>query len=116
MSKSILNSIKKLLGIDSEYDAFDEDIRIHINSAFSTLQQLGVGPRKGFVIAGPEEEWDSYISDSIKLESVKSYIYLRVRLLFDPPSHSFLIDSLSKQAKELEWRLSVQVEEKNEEP
>lgn len=108
MSSSILNDIKKLLGIDEAYEAFDTDIRIHINSAFTTLAQLGVGPPGGFVITGKDETWSVFIPDAIKMESIKSYIYIKVRLLFDPPTNSFLVDSLNAQAKEYEWRLHVQ--------
>lgn len=108
--ESILTSIKKLLGIDSEYEHFDTDIVIHINSVFMALQQIGVGPDKGFIILGKDETWFDYIADDVLSESVKTYIYLKVRLLFDPPGNSFLIDAMTNQTKEIEWRLLVNAE------
>lgn len=111
MSTSILLSIKKLLGIEESYEAFDVDIQIHINSAFSTLHQLGVGPVEGFYITGKEETWEDFIQEKANIEQVKSYVYIKVRLLFDPPSNSFALDSLANQAKEFEWRLNVQSSE-----
>lgn len=109
MDESILNSTKKVLGIDASYTAFDPDITMHINSVFSTLQQLGVGPVEGFEITGVEEKWSDFITDK-RLNSVKTYVYLRVRLLFDPPATSFHQESMQNQIKELEWRLNVQTE------
>lgn len=110
MDESILNSIKKMLGPDSDYTVFDQDIIIHINSVFSTLNQLGVGPAEGFQITGPNETWSDFIEDNKKLNSVKTYIYIKVRLIFDPPSSSFVATSLEETAKELEWRLNVTVD------
>lgn len=104
---SVLQSTKKVLGIAEDYDVFDVDILMHINSVFSTLTQLGIGPDSGFSIEGPDETWSSFLDDDLRLNSVKTYVYLRVRLLFDPPGTSYLINSLSKQAEELEWRLNV---------
>lgn len=106
---SILKSIKKLLGITEEYTHFDPDIIMHINSAFFTLNQLGVGPDSPFVISGVEDEWSDFNSNT-DLESVKSYIYLKVRVLFDPPTNSSLLSSIQENIKELEWRLNVQVD------
>jgi hypothetical protein len=111
MEMSILNSTKKILGIASDYTAFDLDIITHINTAFSTLTQLGVGPAEGFMIDDETATWDSYIVDDIQLNSVKSYVYLRVRLLFDPPATSYLITASQEQVKELEWRLNTHREE-----
>lgn len=108
MGDSILQSTKKLLGIDADITAFDQDITAHINTVFMILTQLGVGPAGGFAIHGAEESWSDFIEDSIKAEQVKTYIYLRVRLLFDPPSTSFVIDAITKSYQELEWRLNVQ--------
>lgn len=105
---SILKSIKKLLGVPEEYDVFDTDITIHINSAFSTLNQLGVGPSEGFSIEDDTETWGMFLGDNTQINSVKTYVYIKVRLLFDPPTTSFAIDALKKQAEELEWRLNVQ--------
>lgn len=107
---SILTSIKKLLGVPEEYDVFDTDIIIHINSAFSTLNQLGVGPPDGFYIEDATEQWGMFLGDDKQINSVKTYIYLKVRLLFDPPTTSFAIDAMKKQAEELEWRLNVQTD------
>ena len=111
MNDSILNTTKKVLGLDPDYTAFDTDITIHINSVFSTLQQLGVGPPDSFAISGVEETWSQFIGGSKNINAVKTYVYLRVRLLFDPPATSFTIASMERQATELEWRLQVQVEE-----
>lgn len=112
--KSILTSIKKLLGLPEEYDVFDTDIIIHINSAFSTLNQLGVGPPEGFFIEDATEQWGMFLGDETQINSVKTYVYIKVRLLFDPPTTSFAIDSLKKQADELEWRLNVKVDVREE--
>lgn len=110
MSDSILTSTKKILGIEEEYTAFDPDVVTHVNSIFSVLQQLGLGPEEGFMIEDKSSVWSDFLGDDIRLNSVKTYIYLRVRLLFDPPMTSYLIKSLSDQAKELEWRLNVKRE------
>lgn len=107
---SILTSIKKLLGIDEEYEQFDSDLIMHINSVFSVLMQLGVGPANGFSIEDGSATWNSFISDNTKIEMVKSYVYLKVRLLFDPPTGSALIESINNQIKEFEWRLNVAAE------
>jgi hypothetical protein len=113
LSDSILTSTKKVLGIAEDYDAFDVDILMHINSVFSTLQQLGVGPKEGFSIDGAEAKWDDFLNNDLRLNTVKSYVYLRVRLLFDPPGTSYLISSLDKQAEEMAWRLNVSREQSN---
>lgn len=107
---SILDSVKKVLGISAEYTVFDPDIIMHINTAFFTLSQLGVGPEGGFLISSKDDTWDSYISEQSNLEAVKSYVYLRVRILFDPPSSSYVLTSMENQIKELEWRLNVEVD------
>jgi hypothetical protein len=107
---SILNSIKKLFGPDAEYTHFDPDLILHINSVFSTLTQLGVGPKQGFSITGVSETWDDFfngIPDVNSLSMVKSYVYLKVRLLFDPPASSAAIESINRQISEYEWRLFV---------
>lgn len=108
--ESILTSIKKLLGITEEYAHFDNDIIMHINSAFMSLQQLGVGPPKGFLITSDEQTWSDFIGDSTKFEAVKIYIYIKVKMVFDPPSNSFVMDALNRQAQEYEWRLNAQAE------
>jgi hypothetical protein len=109
---SILDTTKKLLGFESDYTAFDLDIITHINSVFSTLQSLGVGPSEGFMITDKEAIWDEFTGLD-NLNSVKSYMFMRVRLMFDPPTTSFHLDSLKKMAEEIEWRLHVQAEEVN---
>ena len=106
----ILFSIKKMLGIDAEYDVFDSDIIMHINSVFFVLNQLGVGPENGFRISGSAEKWDDYFLENQDIESVKSYVYLKVKLLFDPPLNSAVIEAINRQIAEIEWRLNVQVE------
>lgn len=111
MSDSILTSTKKVLGIEEEYTAFDVDITMHINSVFSTLNQLGIGPPAGFAITDKGATWSSFFSTDPRLNSIKTYVYLKVRILFDPPGTSYLIQSLEKQAQELEWRLNVVREE-----
>lgn len=113
INESILNSIKKLLGIAEEYDVFDMDIVMHINSVFNTLSQLGLHPTDGFQIEDETTTWAEYIDDQKLFNSVKTYVYLKVRLLFDPPTTSFAIESFSKQIAEYEWRINVQIEELN---
>lgn len=107
---SILTSIKKLLGLDESYTEFDADIIMHINSVFMILRQIGVGPKNGFSISDKTSVWSDYISDMSKLEMVKSYVYMKVRLLFDPPTNSALLESMKQLIQEAEWRLSVQVD------
>lgn len=108
LSESILQSIKKLLGPGYEYDHFDPDIIMHINSTFSILTQMGVGPSEGYAISGKDEKWSDFITKEIKKFSmVKSYVYLKVKLLFDPPLSSAAIESINRQISEFEWRLSV---------
>jgi hypothetical protein len=110
--ESILTSIKKLLGITEEYGHFDTDIIIHINSVFSDLTQLGVGPSEGFNIGDKNNLWREFIPvDNAKLfNNVKTYMYLRVKLLFDPPPSSFVLTSMEKQIEKLEWRLNAAAE------
>ena len=110
MSESILDSTKKTLGVPADYDVFDPDIILHINGVFSVLNQLGIGPDEGFSITDNSATWDTFLGTDPRLNNVKTYMYLKVRLLFDPPGTSYLIESLNKQAKELEWRLNVQRE------
>lgn len=105
--ESILTSIKKLLGIMEEDDQFDMDVIIHINTIFSVLTQLGIGPEDGFSISDEQTTWIDFLGSSKNVELVKTYVYLRVRVLFDPPQNSFLVDAMERNAKELEWRLSI---------
>ncbi len=107
ITESILTSVKKLLGIDAAYTHFDADLIMHINSVFSILTQMGVGPAKGFSFAGSNEKWTSFISDESKFALVKSYMHLKVKLLFDPPLSSAVIESINRQISEFEWRLLV---------
>lgn len=107
--ESILTSIKKLLGISEEYTHFDQDIIMHINSALFTLTQLGVGPSAGFSIDDAENVWDDFV-DISRIEAVKTYVYLNVRLVFDPPTSSTVIDAMNRRLKELEWRLNAAVD------
>lgn len=110
MDDSILDSIKKILGMPPEYDAFDTDLVIHINSVFGILTQLGVGPEGGFSISDNTTLWKSYLGDYKDLEMVKSYIALKVRLVFDPPTVGSVMDAMKEQIREFEWRLNVQVD------
>lgn len=112
METSILDSIKKLLGIPSEVTEFDTDILIHINSVFSILTQLGVGPSSGFSIEDSSAEWSDFIGDDARLSDVKSFVYLKTRLLFDPPASSAAMDAMNRMAGELEWRINVSVDPK----
>lgn len=114
---SILTSIKKMLGISEEYDHFDADIIMDINSVLFVLTQLGVGPEKGYAITGASEKWDDFTGDSNLSELIKSYVYLKVRLIFDPPSSSAVIESTNKLISEFEWRINVYYENnKTEDP
>ena len=110
-SESILQSIKKTLGIQPEYDVFDEEITMHINSALSNLNQLGIGPPSGFVIAGPEDKWSDLLSDNAKIQNAKSYIFIKTKLVFDPPTTPHLINAYEEQLKEHEFRLTVSADE-----
>ena len=104
---SILNSIKKLLGITEECKDFNQDLIIHINSVFMILNQLGVGPTDGFKITDETNTWNEFISGDQNIESVKTYMYMKVKMMFDPPSSSIVADAINKQISELEWRLNA---------
>lgn len=111
MADSILDGTKKALGVDPSYDVFDHEILMHINSTFATLHQIGVGPKQPFAIQDKTDEWDDFIKDQpTVLQSVKTYMQLKVKLLFDPPSSSFALESFRKQAEEFEWRLNFHAE------
>lgn len=107
---SILTSIKKMLGLTEDYKHFDTDIIMHINSVFLILNQLGVGPSAVFSIRDDTAIWDDFLGDSTDLELVKSYMHLRVKLLFDPPTSSAAMESANRMIAEFEWRLNVAVE------
>lgn len=106
--ESILNSIKKLIGPSASYEIFEPDLIMHINTIFFTLCQLGV-TEEPFVISDGTETWDEFHADT-DLESVKTYVYLKTRMYFDPPTNSALISAINEQIKELEWRLNVAVD------
>lgn len=107
MEESILKIIKQLIGCPDDFEQFDLDLIIHINSAFATLTQLGVGPKEGYRITGPDNVWSEFEEDAQKSSLIKDYVYIKTRLLFDPPTSSALMDSLKEQLKEMEWRLYI---------
>lgn len=111
---SILTSVKKMLGISKEYEHFDDDLIMHINSVFLILTQLGVGPKTGFIIEDDSTEWLDFIEDPTKLQMVKSYMYLKVKLLFDPPLSSAVIEATNRMISEFEWRLYVAADNKED--
>ena len=106
--ESILNSTKKLLGITEDYDYFDQDIIININSVFMILNQMGVGPKEAFTISDDTSTWNDFIGTSSNIESVKTYMYLKVRLMFDPPASGTITEVIKATISELEWRLNVE--------
>lgn len=114
LEEKILSSIKKLLGLNDGVTVFDTDIVIHINTVFANLTQMGVGPQNdegkniGFKISTGNEVWGDFTSNDILIENVKTYVYIKVKMIFDPPTSSALIDAYNAQAKELEWRLYTQ--------
>ena len=108
--ESILETVKKLLGVDMLCDHFNTDIIVQINSALMKLTQLGIGPAEGFMVTSDAETWADFLGDSINMEAVKTYVYQRVRLYFDPPQSHFLASAMETPMGELEWRLHVQVE------
>lgn len=110
--ESILKSIEKLLG--DEQGHFESDVLVHINTVLSILRQLGVGPEEGFVVKDEIATWEDFIPNIADFAAVKSYIYLRVRLLFDPPTSSAVMESMKRTYEELEWRLNVEAEPKEE--
>lgn len=115
--KSILTSIKKMIGVDTNYRYFDPEIIMHINTALATLTQLGVGPSTGFSIQDENAIWSDFIGDSPNLENIKTYVGLKVRQFFDPPQASAHLESIKNLCNELEFRISVTVdpgEEKNQ--
>jgi hypothetical protein len=107
MEQSILTSTKKILGVSANYTAFDLDIITHINSVFSTLNQLGVGPANGFMIEDSSAIWSDLELPQNQLSMVRAYMFLKVRMLFDPPSTSFHIEAMENQIREHEFRLSL---------
>lgn len=108
MNDSVLISIKKLLGLGEEQTDFDQDIIMHINTVLANLVQMGVGPEEGCMITGNTETWASITGGNKKIEQIKSYVYLKVRKLFDPPANPTLMENIEKSASELEWRMYIE--------
>ena len=109
---SILTSVKKIIGISEEDESFDTDLIMHINSVLMILNQLGVGPEDGFSITDKSAVWTDVIGDNKLIEATKTFVGLKVRLIFDPPTSSAVLDSINKTISELEWRINVMVENK----
>ena len=105
MEESILKTIKQLIGCPDDFEQFDLDLIVHINSAFATLTHLGVGPKEGYRLTGADNAWSEFEDNAQKLSLIKDYVYIKTRLLFDPPTSGSLMDSLKEQLKEMEWRL-----------
>ncbi len=112
--ESILRTIRKMIGPDETYTHYDTDLIIHINSALAVLTQLGVGPSEGFFIQDESATWNDFLGNDSKLEMVKSYVYMKVKLAFDPPSSSAVIDSMNRSISEFEWRANMAAEEKKQ--
>lgn len=112
MEPSIFYTVKRMLGVANENKAFDEQILVAINSALMVANQIGVGPETGFRVEGITETWDDFLGEHKDVDGVQAFIYLRCRLMFDPPSNSFLVNAIENQIKELEWRVMEQVEER----
>lgn len=110
MDSSILISIKKLLGVDEYCDHFDSDIIMHINSVLSVLAQIGVGPSTGFIVTDNSQTWVDFLGDRKDIEMVKSYVFMRVKLIFDPPQNSATIESMKRVIDEFEWRANLSVD------
>lgn len=110
---SILTSVKKNLGIDETYEDYDPDIIMYINGVFSTLNQIGIGPSVGFAIEDDTATWDQLLENDLRLNSVKTYTTLCLRMIFDPPPTSFAQEAMQRQIKELEWRISTYREEES---
>lgn len=106
MMNSILMSIKKLLNISSDDTSFDTDVIIHINSALSVLTEIGIGPTSGYSIVGDTETWEDFYGESVYKTSIQTYVYLKTKLIFDPPSSSFVLEALKREKDEIEWRLN----------
>lgn len=105
----ILETVRKLVGGSEGNDVFDIDLLTHINSTFSVLTQIGVGPASGFLVTA-DSKWSDFLGDEIKLEMVKSYVYLKAKLIFDPPQSTSVAQAMKQQADEFEWRASVEVD------
>lgn len=111
---SILNNVKKLLGIDSEDDSFDIDVMTMINSTIPSLAQIGIGPSNGYIVTSADDKWTDWITtNDINLQGVKTYLYLKIKLIFDPPTNSTVVEAFNKNLNELEWRMMLAVETNN---
>lgn len=110
MTDSILTSVKKLVGLDESYTAFDADLIMYINGSLAIMTQLGVGPDTGFMIEDETATWSDFLGDDPRLNSVKNYVVLKTRLQFDPPQTGFHVTAIEKQIEELEWRINIQRE------
>ena len=110
MGESILASIKKMLGLEADYTPFDTDIIILINSALMTLTQLGVGPKDGFSIRDYSTKWSDFITNKILINSAQEYVYMKVKMVFDPPGNSFVMDAMKQRCNEYEVRMNMQAE------
>lgn len=115
MNESILNTIKTMIGLSPDDAEFNTDILVFVNSALMTLRQIGIGPQNGFSVSDSTQTWSEFIEDIRYYESVKSYIYLKVRLMFDPPATSYVSEQMKTEIQEIEWRLKVEKEEIEEE-
>lgn len=107
MSNSILNTVKKLIGVDGSDTSFDIDLIIHINSIFANLHQMGVGPKDPLIIRDSTAVWEDFTEDNNRIEQVKTYVYAKVKCIFDPPTSSIQKDAFDRMATELEYRLYV---------
>lgn len=110
MSDSIFDTIKESLGVDVENAEYDTELKMFVNSALSTLTQLGVGPKAGFMVTSKEDRWVEFIGLDNRLNAVKTYVHLRCKMLFDPPAQGFVVTAIKEQIEELEWRLNVTVD------
>lgn len=110
MSDSILATIKKMLGLDDGYTPFDTEILVHINAAFMTLCQMGIGPKEGYNVTDYDQTWSNFLVNQVMLGAVKTWVYLQVKMMFDPPTNSFVMDAYKTQADQILWRLNVQAE------
>lgn len=108
---SILVTTRKLIGPNGNYDVFDEDLLVHINSFFEVLTQCGVGPEEGFRVIDENTKWSDFTTNGEEYAMARQYIVLRTRLAFDPPASSFAMDSLKKIADEMEWRMYIKAQE-----
>lgn len=106
-SPSIVESIKEALGLAKDYNPFDPELIMHINSVLGDLHQLGVGPEPGFEVTGPDETWNHFLGGDKRLNMVKSYVYLSVRMLWDPPSVGYVLTSIEKKLEKMEWRITT---------